>query len=186
MEPHDALPDGSTDNAIAVVGMACRFPGDATNIEKFWEMIRDGKDAWSEIPADRFNARGWYHPDPNRPGSVGSSVLFLFLPCACYVFSCLLSSWSYLSPADIYGHSSTSAAHTSSRTTLLPLMRRYVYAHSFTMFHLPTHKPSSSLSLPPKPSQWTRNSACCSKLSTRLLIVVSSQQPSLSRSPTST
>ncbi|CAK7271096.1 hypothetical protein SEPCBS119000_004425 [Sporothrix epigloea] len=62
-------PDGGTEDAIAVVGMACRFPGDADNIENFWAMIRDGKDAWSEIPSDRFNTKGWYHPDPNRPGS---------------------------------------------------------------------------------------------------------------------
>lgn len=76
----DARPDGNADDAIAVVGMACRFPGDADNIENFWEMIRDGKDAWSEIPSDRFNAKGWYHPDPNRPGSVSFFVQFsLFL-----------------------------------------------------------------------------------------------------------
>ncbi|CAK7206872.1 hypothetical protein SEUCBS139899_009678 [Sporothrix eucalyptigena] len=69
MEALGPRPDGETENAIAVVGMACRFPGDADNIENFWEMIRDGRDAWSEIPSDRFNAKGWYHPDPNRPGS---------------------------------------------------------------------------------------------------------------------
>ncbi|KIH94615.1 hypothetical protein SPBR_06226 [Sporothrix brasiliensis 5110] len=69
MDAFDALPDGNTDDAIAVVGMSCRFPGDADNVENFWEMIRDGRDAWSEIPSDRFNAKGWYHPDPNRPGS---------------------------------------------------------------------------------------------------------------------
>ncbi|ERS99539.1 phenolpthiocerol synthesis polyketide synthase PpsB [Sporothrix schenckii ATCC 58251] len=69
MDALDALPDGNVDDVIAVVGMSCRFPGDADNVENFWEMIREGKDAWSEIPSDRFNAKGWYHPDPNRPGS---------------------------------------------------------------------------------------------------------------------
>ncbi|CAK7563519.1 MAG: hypothetical protein SEPTF4163_001388 [Sporothrix epigloea] len=69
MAPLSPAPDGVTEDAIAVVGMSCRFPGDADNIENFWEMIRDGKDAWSEIPGDRFNTKGWYHPDPNRPGS---------------------------------------------------------------------------------------------------------------------
>lgn len=89
----DARPDGHTDDAIAVVGMACRFPGDADNIENFWEMIRDGKDAWSEIPSDRFNAKGWYHPDPNRPGSVSFSVEFFVLyPLAVWCWPTRLQS----------------------------------------------------------------------------------------------
>ncbi|EFX01892.1 polyketide synthase [Grosmannia clavigera kw1407] len=69
MDVQEAAPNNGTSNAIAVVGMACRFPGAATDIESFWEMLRNGKDAWSEIPEDRFNTKGWYHPDPNRPGS---------------------------------------------------------------------------------------------------------------------
>lgn len=91
MEPMDARPDGRTDDAIAVVGMACRFPGDADNIENFWEMIRDGRDAWSEIPSDRFNAKGWYHPDPNRPGSVSSM-------CKAYYFVFSLLSIRHVLP----------------------------------------------------------------------------------------
>ena len=102
--------DGRMDDAIAVVGMACRFPGDATSVEAFWEMIRDGKDAWSEIPEDRFNAKGWYHPDPNRPGSVSRCSL----PCLADLPNMPCRS------------SSTSRVPTSSRTTLQRLMPRYV------------------------------------------------------------
>lgn len=75
MNEEHAAANGQKTCAIAVVGMACRFPGDATNIEALWEMLRDAKDAWSEIPSDRFNAKGWYHPNPNRPGSVSLSFL---------------------------------------------------------------------------------------------------------------
>jgi acyl transferase domain-containing protein len=50
---------------LAIVGIGCRFPGDATNPEKLWELIANGKSAWSEIPADRWNADAFWHPDPD-------------------------------------------------------------------------------------------------------------------------
>ncbi len=56
--------------AIAVIGLSNRFPGDATGPEKLWEMLRNGQDAHSGFPEDRFNFEGWYHPDPQRQGCV--------------------------------------------------------------------------------------------------------------------
>ncbi|KAH3903772.1 non-reducing polyketide synthase PKS19-like protein [Parastagonospora nodorum] len=47
---------------IAVVGMACRFPGGADNAEKFWELLAQGRDVHSPIPSDRFNIET--HVDP--------------------------------------------------------------------------------------------------------------------------
>ena len=55
---------------IAVVGVSCRFPGEATNPQSFWDMITEGRDAWSPIPKDRFNADAWWHPNGERQGSV--------------------------------------------------------------------------------------------------------------------
>jgi acyl transferase domain-containing protein/D-arabinose 1-dehydrogenase-like Zn-dependent alcohol dehydrogenase/acyl carrier protein len=48
-----ALRTGASDEPIAVVGMACRFPGGAGTPEEFWELIRSGTDAVSEFPTDR-------------------------------------------------------------------------------------------------------------------------------------
>lgn len=55
---------------IAIVGMACRFPGNATSPEKLWEMLVAKESAWSEFPKDRLNIDGYYHPSGDRQGSV--------------------------------------------------------------------------------------------------------------------
>lgn len=56
---------------IAIVGMACRFPGDGEDVESLFEMLKKGEDAWSEFPSDRVNIDGFYHPSGNRQGSIG-------------------------------------------------------------------------------------------------------------------
>ncbi|KAL9127721.1 MAG: hypothetical protein Q9217_003451 [Psora testacea] len=61
---------------IAIVGMSCKFAGDATNASKFWDLCVSGKDSWSPIPSYRFNAEALYHPDGLKPGRVG--CLFKF------------------------------------------------------------------------------------------------------------
>lgn len=55
---------------IAVIGMACRFPGDATSPEKLWELCANARSAWSPIPSNRFNQAAWYHPDKEHLGTV--------------------------------------------------------------------------------------------------------------------
>lgn len=40
-------------SAVAVIGMACRYP-DADSLEEFWELLRDGKSAVRPLPAERF------------------------------------------------------------------------------------------------------------------------------------
>ncbi|MCZ9341114.1 phosphopantetheine-binding protein, partial [Streptomyces sp. TRM76130] len=44
---------GALDEPIAIVGMACRFPGGAGTPEQFWALVEDGVDASSEWPVDR-------------------------------------------------------------------------------------------------------------------------------------
>ena len=57
---------------IAIIGMACRFPGGANTPEAFWELLRDGGDAISEVPADRWDINALYDPDPTAPGKMST------------------------------------------------------------------------------------------------------------------
>ncbi|KZS73299.1 polyketide synthase [Mycobacterium kansasii] len=53
---------------IAVVGVGCRFPGNATGPESFWQLLLDGVDTIGEVPPDRWDADAFYDPDPSAPG----------------------------------------------------------------------------------------------------------------------
>lgn len=57
---------------IAIVGMGCRFPGGADNPEAFWRLLRDGVDAITEVPADRWELEKYYDPDPDAPGKMST------------------------------------------------------------------------------------------------------------------
>ena len=53
---------------IAIVGAGCRFPGGADSPEAYWELIRDGVDAVTDVPAGRWDREAFYDPDPEAPG----------------------------------------------------------------------------------------------------------------------
>src|SRR5215208_6607029 len=57
---------------IAIIGIGCRFPGGANSPEQFWDVLRNGVNTVTEIPADRWDADRFYSPDPNSRGKMQS------------------------------------------------------------------------------------------------------------------
>jgi acyl transferase domain-containing protein/acyl carrier protein len=55
---------------VAIVGMACRFPGKANTPENYWELLRTGTDAITEIPPHRWDINEYYDADPDAPGKM--------------------------------------------------------------------------------------------------------------------
>ena len=63
------LPAGSmVAEPVAVVGIGCRFPGNANGPQSFWELLVNAGDAITEVPADRWDAEAFYSPDSLAPG----------------------------------------------------------------------------------------------------------------------
>jgi len=59
---------------IAIIGLSCKFAGDARTPEELWKMLEEGRNAWSEIPESRFNPKGFYHSDPDKLDTVCVSI----------------------------------------------------------------------------------------------------------------
>ncbi|HEY7489577.1 MAG TPA: SDR family NAD(P)-dependent oxidoreductase, partial [Candidatus Tectomicrobia bacterium] len=57
---------------VAIIGIGCRFPGGANSPEAFWNLLRNGVDAITEIPAERWNSRLFYHPEAMKPGKTNT------------------------------------------------------------------------------------------------------------------
>jgi epothilone polyketide synthase D len=53
---------------VAVVGMSVRLPGDADTVDRFWDLLREGVDAVSSFPADRWDAAPYEDGEPGTPG----------------------------------------------------------------------------------------------------------------------
>src|SRR5580693_5029369 len=58
-------------SGFAIVGYAARFPG-AADADEFWDVLREGRDAVSEVPEDRWDVDEFYDPDPDTPGKVAT------------------------------------------------------------------------------------------------------------------
>ena len=64
-------PSGASQEPIAIVGLACRYPG-AADAEAFWRLLLEGTDAISEVPADRWNIDELFSADTTVPGKMST------------------------------------------------------------------------------------------------------------------
>ncbi|WP_319436005.1 type I polyketide synthase [Mycobacterium sp. RTGN5] len=64
-----SLATSATDEPIAIIAVACRFPG-SPDAEAYWEVLSGGVDAIREIPEDRFDVDEFYDPDQQMPGKI--------------------------------------------------------------------------------------------------------------------
>lgn len=55
---------------LAVIGLGCRYPGGVNSPQSYWQLLRDGVHAVTEIPPDRFDINAYYDPDHTTPGKV--------------------------------------------------------------------------------------------------------------------
>ncbi|MGW4873817.1 type I polyketide synthase, partial [Streptomyces chartreusis] len=68
-DPGTTAGHAHSDEPIAVVGMACRFAGDADSPEALWQLLLDGTDAVTPLPDDRgWDIEGRYDPSGTAPG----------------------------------------------------------------------------------------------------------------------
>ena len=68
--PVTAEPRAATGEPIAIVAMACRFPGGVRSPEDLWRLVAEETDAVTEFPADRgWDTDGLFDPDPDHLGT---------------------------------------------------------------------------------------------------------------------
>ncbi len=57
---------------IAIIGLGCRFPGGANDWRSFWKILKDGTDAITETPSERWNLQKFYASGAAQPGKTQS------------------------------------------------------------------------------------------------------------------
>jgi myxalamid-type polyketide synthase MxaD len=70
MQSQLAAAERARTEPIAIVGMACRFPGGANSPAAFWRLLREGTDAVTDVPAERWDIEAYFDPDPAAPGKM--------------------------------------------------------------------------------------------------------------------
>ncbi|MCP5207269.1 MAG: AMP-binding protein [Hahellaceae bacterium] len=57
---------------VAIIGMACRFPGGADSLAGFWQLLAGETDAISDVPDDRWNVKDYYDPAAATEGKMNT------------------------------------------------------------------------------------------------------------------
>ncbi|MCP3102821.1 type I polyketide synthase [Myxococcus sp. K15C18031901] len=63
-----AVATRAEDEPIAIIGMGCRFPGGASDPERFQALLWSGREAVGEVPSERRDLRAAHDPEPSVPG----------------------------------------------------------------------------------------------------------------------
>ncbi|MBV9276592.1 MAG: acyltransferase domain-containing protein, partial [Verrucomicrobia bacterium] len=53
---------------IAIIGIGCRFPGGINDTESFWKLLIEGREAVTDLPADRWNIDRFFDSEAGLPG----------------------------------------------------------------------------------------------------------------------
>ena len=83
---------------IAVVGMSCRLPGGASSPERLWDMIKEGRSAWSKTPSDRFRQES-FHDASSSDLKQGTVSCMRWMVPICHpskVLAVLSTDWVFL------------------------------------------------------------------------------------------
>ncbi|KAF2228301.1 hypothetical protein BDZ85DRAFT_210823 [Elsinoe ampelina] len=75
--PYSSMQQSLSDDAIAIVGSACRFPGGVKSPEALWELLADPYDVLGEIPLDRYSHDRFYHPRSGYHGHINVSGSYM-------------------------------------------------------------------------------------------------------------
>ena len=62
----------SRNEPVAIIGIGCRFPGNALTPEALWNNLRDGRDAIIEVPQSRWDIDHYYDPNFAAPGKMST------------------------------------------------------------------------------------------------------------------
>ncbi len=62
-------PTQQTPRFFAIIGYAARLPG-AADADQYWDVLHSGRDAISEVPADRWDIEEFFDSDPDAAGKM--------------------------------------------------------------------------------------------------------------------
>ncbi|GLX92996.1 type I polyketide synthase [Herbidospora sp. NBRC 101105] len=65
-----AAAEDRTHEPVAIIGMSCRYPGGGETVEGYWDMLSQGRNGISEVPASRWDIDDYYDPDPRTPAAM--------------------------------------------------------------------------------------------------------------------
>jgi acyl transferase domain-containing protein len=63
---------------VAIIGIGCRFPGGVTDVDSFWKLLTEAREAVTDVPPDRWNIERFFDTEPGLPGkSIAKRAGFL-------------------------------------------------------------------------------------------------------------